>query len=128
MINGFEGLVLKDTKTGSFYRYKQTFTGDYVITGIEQSDSDSYAGIGIKGFKIGLYVDGNMVDFGNVGSGMPYEMRVDAYKNPDKYIGQTIECSGKAIFKSGMLRHPSFVRLRTDKPSTACTLKQFNSK
>jgi hypothetical protein len=125
IISGFEGLILKNLITGEFFRYKQSYTGDYVITGIELSDAESFNGVAIKGFKIGLYINGTLVELGNVGGGLDYNLRVDAYNNQQKYIGKVIQCSGKGVFESGKLRHPSFEHFRTDKNPDMCTLQQF---
>jgi len=45
-------------------------------------------------------------------SSMNHELKQDMFNNKKKYLGKTIKVSGKERFKSGALRHPSFICFR----------------
>lgn len=70
--------------------------------------------------KIGLYKDGELVQIGTVSSGLTDELRADITKNPDKYLGTTIECDIMEL-GDGALRHPVFKKFRDDKGAKECT-------
>jgi hypothetical protein len=127
IIKDFEGFVLKNLQTGQFYRYKKTYTGDYVITGITHSTSDSFRGRAAKGIELGLYINGQLTNCGSAGGGLVDSFRVELFQHPEKYIGKVIEVSGKGVFKTGKMRHPCFERFRPDKSPHMCTMAQFNS-
>lgn len=76
--------------------------------------------------KIGLYKDGELVSIGTVSSGLTDFYREDFAKNPQKYIGQVIEC--ECMEKDNnkkTLRHPIFVRFREDKNDKECILEEI---
>ena len=74
--------------------------------------------------KIGLYKDGELVSIGTVSSGLTDFYREDFAKNPQKYIGQVIECECMEL-KDGSLRHPIFVRFREDKNAEDCKYEEI---
>lgn len=74
--------------------------------------------------KIGLYKDGELVSIGTVSSGLTDFYREDFAKNPQKYIGQVIECECMEL-KDGSLRHPIFRRFREDKNAEDCKYKEI---
>ena len=73
--------------------------------------------------KIGLYKDGELVSIGTVSSGLTDFYREDFAKNPQKYIGQVIECECMEL-KDGSLRHPIFKRFREDKNAEDCKYEE----
>lgn len=74
--------------------------------------------------KIGLYKDGELVSIGTVSSGLTDFYREDFAKNPQKYIGQVIECECMEL-KNGSLRHPIFKRFREDKNAEDCKYEEI---
>ena len=74
--------------------------------------------------KIGLYKDGELVPIGTVSSGLTDFYREDFAKNPQKYIGQVIECECMEL-KDGSLRHPIFKRFREDKSAEDCKYEEI---
>lgn len=74
--------------------------------------------------KIGLYKDGELVPIGTVSSGLTDFYREDFAKNPQKYIGQVIECECMEL-KDGSLRHPIFKRFREDKNAEDCKYEEI---
>lgn len=79
-------------------------------------------------FKVGAYLDGKLVEVGRVASGLTDEMREDCAKNPDKYIGQTVELQAMSLNKKDYtLRHPRFIRMRPDKNPVDCRIDEIFS-
>ena len=74
--------------------------------------------------KIGLYKNGELVSIGTVSSGLTDFYREDFAKNPQKYIGQVIECECMEL-KDGALRHPIFKRFREDKNAEDCKYEEI---
>ena len=74
--------------------------------------------------KIGLYKNGELVPIGTVSSGLTDFYREDFAKNPQKYIGQVIECECMEL-KDGALRHPIFKRFREDKNAEDCKYEEI---
>ena len=74
--------------------------------------------------KIGLYKNGELVSIGTVSSGLTDFYREDFAKNPQKYIGQVIECECMEL-KDGALRHPIFKRFREDKNAEDCRYEEI---
>jgi len=122
VVEGYEGLVFKSTTApwgAEFGRMKREVTMDYVCTGFLDSDSDTYAGWGVASILGGLYVGGTLTKVCKV-SGLTEELRREFFDHPDRYIGKVFEAKGKKISKRGALRHPNFVRWRTDKVAEDC--------
>jgi len=118
----YEGFVLKDPITQSFYKFKRTWTVDYVIMGFNGSESLTYKESGVASIQCGLYVGGKLAHVGNAG-GLTDEERFAFHEGDAFFIGKVIEVSGKQIFDSGAVRHPNFVRMRPDKLPRECTLE-----
>jgi hypothetical protein len=51
---------------------------------------------------------------------MSEEERKDMFNWPIDYKGKVMTASGKAVFKSGALRHPNFIRMHPDKDPKDC--------
>jgi len=126
---GGEGLVVKDLADKSYnfggksklwYKIKKLVSMDYVIMGYEDSNSEKYGSKGwIKHIVCGLYENGKLVEKVRVGS-MTDEIRKEISKNKDKYKGTVVEIHGFEVFKSGAIRHPSFLMFRDDKDPKDC--------
>lgn len=115
---------LMNTKTGEkFVRGKHEEAVNNIEDFIEITKPFYY---GWKtAIKIGLYKDGELVSIGTVSSGLTDFYREDFAKNPQKYIGQVIEC--ECMEKDNnkkTLRHPLFVRFREDKNDKECTFDE----
>jgi ATP-dependent DNA ligase len=126
---GKEGLVIKDMNDTSYefggksklwYKIKKLVSNDYVIMGYDNSDSIKYSKLDwIKNIICGLYEGTELIEKVKVGS-MTEEVRKEISLNKDKYKGTVIEVAGFEIFKSGSIRHPSFLRFRDDKDIEDC--------
>lgn len=69
--------------------------------------------------KFGLYKDNKLVEVGTVSSGMNDELREDASKNPDKYIGKVFRCNYMELTEDS-IREPIFMGFREDKNAEEC--------
>ena len=67
----------------------------------------------------GLYADGRLIEVLRV-SGLDDRTRQTLAADPERFVGRVFEAKGNALFKSGALRHPSFVRFRNDKFPAEC--------
>jgi len=132
--NGGEGVIVKDCndkdyifggKSKLWYKIKKLVSMDYIIVGYEDSESDKYKPKGwIKNIMCGLLEDGVLVEKVRVGS-MTEEIRQEISENRTKYLGTVVEVHGFEIFKSGSIRHPSFLRFRDDKDTKDCTWEKI---
>lgn len=114
---GFEGLILGGPQ--GLARMKAQTTYDYVCMGFDESDADKYAGWGVRNVLGGLYVDGKLQQVTRVG-GLTDEQRAAFHNDPKRFIGRVFEAEGKKLYQNGKLRHPNFLRWRTDKKAKAC--------
>lgn len=73
-------------------------------------------------FEVSGYKDGKLVSVGTVASGLTDEIKEDASKNLDKYLGMVCELQAMSWTKDGALRHPRFVRMRPDKNPEECII------
>jgi len=117
---GDEGIVLKamsshygthraDGKADFWVRCKRWFTMDYVLHSIGATPSGCITGVW------GLYKGGKLTR--TMQAACPAE-----FLSPENVGKLVVEFKGWKKFKSGALRHASFVRVRTDKPAEHCTL------
>lgn len=126
---GGEGLIIKDLrdeqyrfggKSKLWYKIKKQVAQDYVIMGYTETKSADFAQRGwIGGVVGGLYIDGQLAERVTVGS-MTFEWREEFSNNGDFWIGKVMEVAGFEIFKSGSMRHPSFLSIRPDKRPEEC--------
>lgn len=114
----YEGLVFRGPK-GKMARMKKNVSMDYVILAITPSTSTTYKGWGAKSISGGLYEKGKLVKKVNI-SGMTNDQRRELWTNREKLVGKVFEATGKLLFTSGALRHPSFERIRDDKKPREC--------
>ena len=122
--NGYEGVVVRLPNDWTFNasRLKKDVTNDYVIMGYTDSDAEKYSKNNwIKNILVGIHKDGKLTQVMRVGS-MNEDVRDLLSKNKEANIGRVIEVRGFQLFKSGAMRHPSFVRFRDDKTSEECVL------
>ena len=78
-------------------------------------------------FRLGAYdSNGNLVSTGRVSSGVTDWMKELAGKEPEKFVGQTVEVNCMSLDKKNYtFRHPYLVRLRPDKNSKECRLEEI---
>ena len=67
----------------------------------------------------GQYVDGKLTELGQA-SGMSDEIRMKMGRTPDQFIGRVVEIQGMERLKSGAIRHPRFMSMRSDKQPDDC--------
>lgn len=120
---GYEGIIVK--WKDSFYHHlswakmKDVKTFDFVIMGIEYSDSDTLKDTGCAAIKLGLYDDkGELTEVGRC-SGMDLAWRQTFYLDFEEYGGEAyygavVEVEGQEMFKTGGVRHPRFKGIRRD--------------
>lgn len=113
----YEGLVLGGSP--GLARMKAQASYDYVCLGFEKSDADKYVGRGVRNVLGGLYVRGKLRQVLRVG-GLTDEQRAQFFDEPNRFVGQVFEAEGKKLFDNGKLRHPNFLRWRTDKKPADC--------
>jgi ATP-dependent DNA ligase len=124
-----EGLIVKDMndisyefggKSKLWYKIKKLVSNDYVIMGYDNSGSKRYSEKGwIKNIICGLYEGTKLIEKVKVGS-MIDSVRKEISENRKKYLKSVIEIAGFEVFKSGSIRHPSFLRFRDDKNAEDC--------
>jgi ATP-dependent DNA ligase len=119
---GAEGLVFRNSRDtysdGTIGRLKREFTMDYVVMRLEEGKGKLEGMCGV--LVCGLYEGGKLVEKLRVGGGMSNIMRMEFWNRPREVIGQVIEVKGWQLFETGAMRHPQFVRFRSDKVPTEC--------
>jgi len=128
---GREGLVLKELDgkyvikgdSKSMYKIKKFVTKDYVCLGFTKSVATTYIeqGLMVSSMECGLFVDGKMQHVTQT-AGFDFEWRKKFSEHPEQYIGCVVELGGFEVFKTGAMRHSSFLRFRKDVPIESCTL------
>jgi ATP-dependent DNA ligase len=98
---------------------KQRPSYDYVCMGFEHSDSDRYAGRGVRSIQAGLFLGNKLTLLTTIG-GLTDAQRHEFFARPQDYVGRVFEAEGKLLFPSGKLRHPNFLRWRDDKRPEDC--------
>jgi len=118
---GFEGLVFKSpthTFGNSFIRVKRFYTRDFVCIDVVEGGGRLK---GSMGAIVGaLYDNGKFVSKVSVGGGFTDVQRREIWDNKDHYIGKVFEVKAWAVFESGSMRHPNFLRWRNDKQPIDC--------
>lgn len=121
---GYEGLMVK-SPFGYFgdqwFRFKTIFTVDYICLGFNQSNAPKYKGRMVKSIQAGLLDKSAKIHHVCDVSGLSDEDRRLFFLYPERYRNRVFEVSGKQVFPSGAMRHPNFVRWRSDKAPSECT-------
>jgi len=128
---GGEGLVLKECdglyipkgNSDSMYKIKKFVTKDYVCLGFTKSVAQTYVeqGMDVSSMECGLFIDGKLRVITQT-AGFNFEWRKKFSEHPEQYIGRVVELGGFEVFKTGAMRHSSFLRFREDVPIESCTL------
>ena len=142
----YEGFVFFDRHTNNSIKVKRTGTVDAIILGADFNSTGRYKERGwIKSISVGLLKEGvkfkkdfnrlneegikrlidegNLIHVGNI-SGMNEEVRKDISENLCDWLG-TIAEIGFMQFTGKALRHPYFIRGRSDKFIYRCTMGQL---
>jgi ATP-dependent DNA ligase len=123
---GGEGIMLKrldgeyvqgGRPANNWFKAKKSATFDCVVTGFTKGKGKYNNHIGAV--KFGQYVNGKLIVLGQA-SGMSDMIRFDMAANPDEYVGRVVTIRAMERLRSGSLRHPIFVGLRSDKKPTDC--------
>jgi len=107
----FEGLVFRrahDDVGNSVYRQKRIITDDLVCDGFIEGMGKFAGTLG----AIRAHTKDNVLI--DVGGGFTDSQRREIWDNQDLYLGKTFEVEARARFESGSLRHPNFVRWKSD--------------
>ncbi|GEM_PF-1243365 len=128
--DGGEGVVLKNLyatyiqgarPSDNWYKAKKSATFDCVITGFTKGKGKYNDRIGAIVFS--QYVDTpqgwKLKELGQA-SGMTDPQREEFSSNPRRYIGKVVTIKGMERLRSGAIRHPQFVEVRTDKNPDQC--------
>jgi len=108
----YEGLVFRrsaDDLGATVYRQKQIITDDLVCDGFIEGMGKFAGTLG----AIRAHTKDNVLI--DVGGGFTDSQRREIWDNQDLYLGKTFEVEARARFESGSLRHPNFIKWRTDK-------------
>lgn len=70
-----------------------------------------------------MYKNGRLTEIGDT-SGMSLSVRRDMSLNQDKYIGKVMEIKGQEILRDA-IRHPSYLRMRSDNNAKLCTWEKL---
>lgn len=114
----------QDRITGEFFK------GKYHKQVLESGDMLPVTKPYFYGWKtslqIGAYKDGVLIPIGTVSSGLTDELRREITEHPENIIGSVVECACMEVTEDS-LRHPIFLRIRTDKNPASCTFKTIFS-
>lgn len=121
-----EGLVVKKPSTyrgggvkiPEWIKVKKWTTTEMVVMDMKLSNATSKSGL-IESITCGAFVNGKLTPLVKVGS-MPSKWQKEFADNFKAYKGKVVELAHFGQFKSGSLRHPSFIRLREDKDQVDC--------
>jgi len=110
----YEGVVfrsLNSTWDEPLIRQKHIVTTDFRVVGFVEGQG-KYAG-SLGALRAVLSLDDTKET--TIGGGLTDEERHEIWQNQDSYLGRTCEVEGSGQFKSGLLRHPRFVRWHNEK-------------
>jgi bifunctional non-homologous end joining protein LigD len=126
LASGKEGIMIKrldatyiegGRPSNNWIKAKKSRCFDCVILGFSKGAGKYNTQIGAVIF--GQYRNGKLIQLGQA-SGMTDSIRGLMSKYPEQYLGRVVEIKGMQRLKSGSIRHPQFVRIRTDKRPSDC--------
>jgi bifunctional non-homologous end joining protein LigD len=146
---GLEGVMAKrkdsryepGVRSGTWLKIKALKTCDCVVAGYTPGQGGRGPAFGA--LLLGLYGNGSLIPVGKVGTGFSDQLLTDLMEKfapLQTVVPQLPGVRGKVVWlepvlvcevvymemtKDRKLRMPRFIRLRTDKPATACTLDQI---
>lgn len=101
----------------NWFKAKRSATFDCVVVGFTRGKGKYNNHVGAVIF--GQYVNGKLTELGQA-SGMNDVTRQDMSRSPQNYIGKVVTIKGMERLKSGAIRHPVYLGLRTDKLPKDC--------
>jgi bifunctional non-homologous end joining protein LigD len=123
---GGEGIMLKNLRevyflggrpANNWYKAKKSMTIDAVVLGFTTGKGKYNTQVGAVRF--GQYVNGRLIELGQA-SGFTDAQRAEFSAHPERYIGKVVTIKGMERLKSGSIRHPIFVAIRSDKNPKQC--------
>jgi ATP-dependent DNA ligase len=108
---GWEGVVYRrsvSTLDDAVMREKREYSLEGTVVGFEPGLGKYEGSLGAVRVAYGQNTT-------SVGGGFTDAERVDIWGNQQTYLGRVMEFTANAIFESGNVRHPRFVRWREDK-------------
>jgi ATP-dependent DNA ligase len=123
---GAEGIMLKRLDAtyvqgaypaNNWYKAKKSATFDCIIMGFTKGKGKYNTRIGAIVF--GQYVNGKLIELGQA-SGFTDMQRNECSSHPERFIGKVVTIKGMERLKSGAVRHPQFVAIRSDKNPKQC--------
>jgi len=124
--NNGEGIMLKrldaayvlgGRPANNWYKMKKSASFDCVVIGFSKGKGKYNTRIGAIIF--GQYVNGKLIELGQA-SGMTDAQRNEFSAHPERYVGKVVTIKGMERLKSGAIRHPIFVAIRSDKNPKQC--------
>lgn len=124
--NGGEGIVLKNLvgkyieggrPANTWHKYKKCREFDVVCVGFTKGAGKYNKRIGALRFA--QYVGGSLTEIGQT-SGMTDALRNEMSDHPERFIGKVVTIRGMERLRSGAIRHPRYVAIRTDKNPKDC--------
>ena len=112
-----EGYVFKDGNLLNWTKWKPVYTIDCVVLGLIPGLGRNFGKVG--SLEVGVYIKDVLTSVAYVG-GFTDEEREKLSKND---ISHVVEVAYQYIGSGGRLRHPRFVRFRSDKLVEQCTLE-----
>lgn len=116
---GLEGWVLKDYNYQNWFKLKTENTIDLVVTGTTDGNGKWLGCVG--SLRCSVYHGRSLVEVANVG-GMDDDTRLAI--DEQQCIGKVVEVQYQRVDSGARLRHPRFIRWRTDKLAGACASSQ----
>lgn len=116
VLRAFEGFVFRrwdDSYDKACGRFKYDIEEDYVVMRINTGTGKHTGRMG--SLTVGQYKNYDLVEIMDVGGGF-----TDAEREAPPSVGSVILVQGKCKFTSGALRHPNFIRQRSDKTRFEC--------
>ena len=130
LAKGGEGIMLKrldadyvlgGRPANNWYKFKKSAMFDCIVMGFTKGKGKYNTRIGaiIFGQYINTPKGWKLKPLGQA-SGMTDAQRNEFSSYPEKYIGKAVSIKGMERLKSGAIRHPQFVEIRSDKNPNQC--------
>lgn len=119
-VTNYTGKYLQSWRYWENLKTGELVEGNYYLDGGYKAVSQYYFKGYIGGFELGAYYNDELISVGKVAN-LTDEIRIDATKNPDKYLGMVVEVNAMSVDSHrNSLRHAKLVDLRPDKNDFEC--------